>query len=773
MAIILGLLVLLSGAAVAVGGVWLVTLGGSPYYVIAGAALVVCAFLVFVRRALSRWIYAVVLVGTLVWAVAEVGFDWWLLAPRGGVLVILGFLLLLPFVARRHRIAGRSRGVAPLVIALTLCGVVAGASFIVRDPHDTEGDLPTVAPAVVSEATGVADGDWAAYGRTTRGTRYSPLATITPDNVENLEVAWTFRTGDLNPPDSSAAFEVTPLEVDGTIYLCTQHQWVIALDAASGTERWRFDPEVTEPSISQHQVCRGVSYFASINAVAGDPCAVTIFLATGDARLIALDGATGERCAAFAEGGEIDLWQNVPNFQPGLYFHSSPPLVAGGLVIVGGSVSDNVTVDNPSGAIRAYDAVSGELVWNFDPGNPDDTSPIARGEFYSPNAPNAWSVLSADEELGLVYVPMGNVPPDQYGVNRSTTTERFSAATIALSLETGALVWEFQAVHHDLWDMDMPSQPVLIDLDIDGELRPALIQPTKQGDIYVLDRRTGVPIHSVIEVPAPQGAIPPDTTSPTQPVSAITFMPEPLRESDMWGATMFDQLLCRIKFRQLEYEGRYTPPSLEGTLQHPGNFGIFNWGSVAVDPLRQVMFATPAYIPFMIQLVPRSDDTTNMIGEPDTDANENFGAPYAVDIQNFVSQLGIPCNAPPWGYVAGVDLRTGKTVWQHRNGTIQDQAPVSLPFELGVPSLGGPMITAGGVAFLSSTLDYFLRAYDLTSGEEIWKARLPAGAHSTPVSYATADGRQFILVSAGGHGGLGTEQGDYVIAYTLRDDAAE
>ncbi|MCW5714996.1 MAG: membrane-bound PQQ-dependent dehydrogenase, glucose/quinate/shikimate family [Bauldia sp.] len=772
MAIILGLLVLLSGAAMAAGGVWLVTLGGSAYYVIAGVALVVSALLVFARHPLARWIFAAVLVATLVWAVIEVGFDWWQLAPRGGVLVVLGILLLLPFVARRFRVAGRSRGVAPLLLALVLCGGVAAASFLIGDPHDTEGELPLAAPAVAAETTTVDDGDWAAYGRTTRGTRYSPLAAITPENVANLEVAWTFRTGDLNEPDSSAAFQATPLEVDGTLYLCTQHQWVIALDAAAGTELWRFDPEVTEPSITQHKVCRGVSYFAAPEAAPGDACAERIFLSTGDARLIAVDAATGALCAGFADAGQIDLWQNVPNFRAGIYFNTSPPLVAGGLVIVGGSVSDNVTVDNPSGTIRAYDAVTGTLVWNFDPGNPDATEPIAPGEFYTPNGPNAWSILSADEELGLVYVPMGNVPPDQYGVNRSETTERFSAATIALSLETGALVWVFQAVHHDLWDMDMPSQPVLIDLDIDGELRPALIQPTKQGDIYVLDRRTGVPIFPVTEVPAPGGAIPPDFTAPTQPVSAITFMPDPLRESDMWGATMFDQLLCRIKFRQLNYEGRYTPPSLEGTLQHPGNFGIFNWGSVAVDPVRQVMFATPAYIPFTIQLVPRPDDTTNVVGGGEAGTNENYGAPYAVDIQNFVSQIGIPCNAPPWGYVAGIDLRTGETVWQHRNGTAQDQAPFSIPLPLGVPSLGGPIITAGGVAFLSGTLDYFLRAYDLTTGEEIWKARLPAGAHATPVSYE-AGGRQYVVVAAGGHGGLGTEQGDYVIAYTLPDGAAE
>jgi quinoprotein glucose dehydrogenase len=289
----------------------------------------------------------------------------------------------------------------------------------------------------------------------------------------------------------------------------------------------------------------------------------------------------------------------------------------------------------------------------------------------------------------------------------------------------------------------------------------------------VLDRRTGQPVLPVTEKPAPQGAAPGDRTSPTQPVSALSYDPPPLTERDMWGATLFDQLACRIAFKKLRYEGRYTPPSLEGTLVYPGNFGVFNWGSVAVDPERQIAFTTPTYIAFVSQLVPRQDDKTLYVqGEnrPESSLpalNENFGAPFAVKLSAFTSALGVPCQAPPWGYVAAADLTTGKIAWKHKNGTVRDASPIPVPFPMGVPNLGGPMMTASGVAFLSGTIDYFVRGYDVSNGNQLWEARLPAGGQATPMTYTGADGRQYLLVVAGGHGSLGTKAGDYVIAYAL------
>jgi len=319
----------------------------------------------------------------------------------------------------------------------------------------------------------------------------------------------------------------------------------------------------------------------------------------------------------------------------------------------------------------------------------------------------------------------------------------------------------------------MPAQPALIDLSTAKGTVPALVGPTKQGDLYVLDRRSGEPIFPITEKPAPGGAIKEDFSAPTQPVSDVTFMPKPLTEADMWGISLFDQLACRIRFKSLRYEGRYTPPSLQGTLVYPGNFGVFNWGSVAVDPVNGWAFTTPAYLAFVSKLVPRPNDTQLMVQDGEQPhgqlpaLNENFGAPFAVQLHAFTSPLGIPCQQPPWGYVAGVELGTGRIAWQHRNGTVRDLAPVPLPFRMGVPTLGGPLVTAGGVAFLSGTLDDYVRAYDVRSGKEVWRQRLPAGGQATPMTYEGADGRQYVVVVAGGHGSLGTKAGDSVIAYAL------
>ena len=354
------------------------------------------------------------------------------------------------------------------------------------------------------------------------------------------------------------------------------------------------------------------------------------------------------------------------------------------------------------------------------------------------------------------------------GAVHSASVEKYASSITALDLNTGQARWVRQTVHHDLWDMDVPAQPSLVDITTKNGVVPALVGPTKQGDIYVLDRRTGEPVLPVTERPAPGGAIPEDHTAPTQPSSALSFNPPKLTGKNMWGITMFDQLACRIQFQQLRYEGRYTPPSLQGTLVYPGNFGVFNWGGVAVDPERQVMFGMPTYLAFTSRLVPAADVPPVKQGEKGSEQglNRNDGAPYAVVMGPFLSPLGVPCQAPPWGYVAGADLRTGKIAYMHRNGTVRDMTPLPLPFKVGVPGIGGPMITRGGVVFLGAAVDNYLRAYDLTTGKQLWQARLPAGGQSTPMSYEEG-GEQYVLIVAGGHGSVGTKAGDYVKAYKL------
>jgi len=803
---LLGALVVLFGLALAGLGIALGLAGGSWPPALFGLAFVAVGALLVRRSAAALGLHAALLLVLLAWGVWEAGLSWWPLAARLDVAFVLGLLLLLPAV--RAPLAGARGATLALSGALAVAALVAIAAGV-RDPQDVAGDLPVAAAsAPPPAASAVPDGEWQAYGRTAYGQRYSPLTQVTTANVGRLQVAWTYRTGDLrgragDPVETTD--EVTPLAIGGKLFLCTPHQVAIALDAATGRELWRYDAhvQIDDKLALQHLTCRGLSYrppgarpaaapasgptplppLGGPRAVAATSpgaktradCDAKLFLPTADARLIALDPDSGAVCTSFGGGsGQVDLYANMPNPLPGSYYSTSPPVVTRDLVIVGGTVLDNHSVKEESGAIRAYDVDTGALVWNWDAGNPDATAPIDAGATYVANSPNSWSISSADEALGLLYVPLGNQPPDQFGGGRSDAVERHSSSVVALDLKTGRERWVFQTVHHDLWDYDVPAQPTLVDLDIGGQAIPALVQPTKQGELFVLDRRTGQPVLPVTERPAPGGAAQGDHSAPTQPRSGLSFDPPPLREADMWGGTLIDQTLCRIAYRRLRYGGRFTPPSTQGSLVYPGNFGVFNWGGVAVDPRRQVVFATPDTLAFTSRLVPRPNATALVVQDGHQPPhgvlpalNENFGAPYAAKMGALLSPLGIPCQAPPWGYVAGADLRTGRVVWMHRNGTVRDLSPVPLPLKMGVPDLGGPMITAGGVAFLTGTMDDYVRAYDLTSGRELWKDRLPAGGQATPMTYLAAGGRQMLLVVAGGHGSTGTKPGDYVIAYAL------
>ncbi len=769
MAIIVGLIGLwLTGF-----GAYLASLGGSLYYVLAGIGLLAAAVLLYRRNAAALVVYAVVLAGTLIWAIAEVGLDFWQLSPRGNLLMPIAVVLLLPWLTRALRPATSAIHGAGLALSAALaCSVIVLVAALFQNPHDQQGELPGVRATGVTYAA--APGDWPAYAGTWAGLKWSPLSQITPANADQLQAAWHIHTGDLKRPSDPGEFtyEMTPIKVGDLLYLCTPHDIVIALDPVTGQTRWRFDPKVSVKG-TQHMSCRGVSYWDSAAAPGAPPmaprapdCSTRIFVATNDARLIALDALSGRPCADFGANGTVNLTPQYPGYTEGWYQFTSAPLISRGLVVLAGSIYDNMSVKMPSGVVRAFDAKTGKLAWNFDPGNPDNTAPLPEGQHYSLSSPNSWSTSAADDKLGMIYIPFGMGAVDQYGPTRPPTTEKFASSIVALDSATGQLKWVFQTVHHDLWDMDVPAQPALVDLPIGGAMVPALVQSTKTGNIFVLDRRTGKPVIPVDERKVPGNPAPGDFLSPTQPFSHASFMPlDPVRERDMWGATMLDQLTCRIAFQKMRYEGPFTPPSLQGTLVYPGNFGVMDWGGMAIDPVRGIAFANPSYMAFVDKLTPNKpqwpEHATNR------GLNPNAGARFAVYLNPFLSKLGLPCQAPPWGYVAGMDLATGKVVWQHKNGTIRDSSPVPLPFKLGVPSLGGPMTTAGGVAFMSSTLDDYVRAYDVTTGRQLWEARLPAGGQATPMSYQGRDGRQYVVVVAGGHGTLGTRAGDDVIAYAL------
>ena len=774
--LITSIILALVGLALGGGGLWLVLLGGSFFYLLAGLAFLLTAILLSMRKAAALWLYAIFVVAALAWAIWEVGFDWWQLGPRGGLIILIGLWLLTPWIRRPlgfRSLDGVHYGANPWPLAVPLIiAVLIAAYSMTTDSHDLSGDLPTSVAANAPMGGDVPNGEWHQYGRTSFGQRYSPLDQINAQNVANLKEVWRYQTGDVKRPDDvgETTYQVTPLKVGDTLFLCTPHSLAIAIDAKDGKEKWRYDANAGMNPNRQHQTCRGVSYYHDKTAAAGAPCADRVYLPTSDARLIALDTVNGKVCPSFADQGTLRLETGMKYNPAGYYYSTSPPVIVADKIIIGGAVNDNYSTQEQSGVIRAFDARTGALLWNWDSGNPDQTAPLPAGQTYTTNSPNSWSVSSADEALGMVYIPLGNQTPDQLGIGRSANVERFSSSVVALDINTGQLKWVQQFVHHDLWDMDVPAQPVLFDLTkADGSVVPALVASTKQGDLYVLDRRTGAAIIPFKEIPAPGGTVPEDHASPTQPISDLTFSPPPLQEKDMWGVSLFDQLACRISFHRHQYEGRYTPPSLRGSIIYPGNFGTFNWGSVAVDPERQIMFGMPTYLAFTSRLVPRAEIPPKGAGDKGSEQglNRDEGSPYGVYMGPFLGPPGIPCQAPPWGYVAGVDLKTGKIAYKHKNGTIYDMTPLPLPIKVGVPGIGGPIVTKGGVAFLAAAVDDYLRAYDVTSGKQLWQARLPAGGQATPMTYTASDNKQYVVMVAGGHGSVGTKPGDYVIGYTL------
>jgi len=468
--------------------------------------------------------------------------------------------------------------------------------------------------------------------------------------------------------------------------------------------------------------------------------------------------------------------------RPHALMQTAAPLVAGKLVIVGGSVMDNgFNSGNPSGVIRAYDAETGRLVWNFDPSNPENTAPIAAGQNYPQDTPVAWGTLSADLKNGLVYVPFGNASPDEVGIERdaNSNTEKFRDALVALDLQTGAFKWRYQSSNHDLWDRDNPSQPSLLDIDYQGQKQPVVILPTKTGNLFVLNRLTGQPVYPVNQVKvSTEGGVPGEKFAATQPVSSLNFIPDPLTEKSMWGITPFDQMSCRMDFRSLRYDGNpWTPATEAGSLIFPGNIGVFNWGSVAVDPQRQMLIAAPVRLAYKYNLIKRTPQTeTQRLFTKDGQPywNENFQGDYAIHIQQLASGLGIPCIAPPWGRMVGVDLKTGKTEWLRRVGVTKNLKTSFLPgrfpigFPMGMVAHGGPLLTAGDLVFHGATADNFFRAYDSTTGELLWQTELSAGAQATPSTFMGKDGKQYVVIAAGGHGSLGTQAGDSVVAFRLK-----
>ena len=644
---------------------------------------------------------------------------------------------------------------------------------IIAVSQDAQAQRKKVNSAPASSAS-----DWPAYGRDPGGSRFSPLTQVNRDNVKNLKVAWIYRTGDLSDGQnarSSSAFQCTPVLVDGTLYVVTPFNRVIALDPVTGKERWVFDPKIDLKRPYDNQLnSRGVSTWLDPQRKDGEPCRRRILMGTNDSRLIALDAATGNRCADFGAGGEVDLKSavKVSERNPGEYGVTSPPAIIKDLVVVGAAIGDNNRVTAPSGVVRAYDVRTGKLRWAWDPIPPNFKKSETSEAGYQLGTANVWSVISVDEARDLIFLPTGNTSPDYYGGERKGS-DFYSSSVVALRGSTGKVVWHFQTVHHDVWDYDIPAQPALITVRRNGRAVPAVAVATKVGHLFVLHRETGKPIFPVEERQVPQNGVEGEVLSPTQPfpVKPRALAPHSLKPEDAFGLTEEDKKACRDQIAALRNEGVFTPPSLQGTSVYPGDVGGMNWSGMSFDPQHALLITNTNRLPRAVTLIPRKDLTpeqaAKMRGNPLVELARQEGTPYLMK-REIIIRLPrlVPCTPPPWGTLVAVDLNNGEVRWEVPLGVMPELADLPDAAKWGSLNLGGSIVTAGGLVFIGAARDNYLRAFNIETGAEMWKGELPAGGQATPMTYQ-AGGKQFIVIAAGGHGRLPSKRGDHVVAFAL------
>ena len=620
--------------------------------------------------------------------------------------------------------------------------------------------------------------DWPAYGRDAGGSRYSPASQIDKRNVGRLQKAWVFRTGDYAVGSGATRFEATPILIDGALYVSTPFGRIVALDPDSGVERWSFDPVVDLSGDYGDFANRGVSTWLDPSRSAGQTCRRRIYVGTIDARLIAVDAADGKPCTDFGSEGTIALTSGLLNGleYKGEYQITSPPAIIDDLVVIGSAIADNHRANAPSGVVRAYDARTGALRWSFDP-VPRDPAAANRSTWSGSSADvtgaaNAWAPISADAERDLLFVPTGSPSPDFYGGER-IGQNLYANSVVALRGRTGEVVWHFQVVHHDIWDYDVASQPTLIDLQRNGQTVPALVQTTKMGHVFVLNRETGQPVFPVEERAVPRSDVAGEEPWPTQPfpVKPLPLGPEKLNEP--WGLLPSDRQWCREKLASVRSEGIFTPVSLRGTVIMPGNIGGSNWSGVAIDPQRQILIAPSNRVATLLKLIPRSEFETYRKDHPGKEVSPMSGTPFGMVREFLLGPHRLPCNAPPWGVLTAIDLNTGDVRWEKPLGFVPLPWYLRFSRKWGSIDLGGAMTSGGGLVFIAGTFDEQLRAFDTETGDVLWKTQLPAGGNATPMTYVSPkSGRQYVVLAAGGHGGMGTHLGDYVVAWSLDGGAA-
>jgi membrane-bound PQQ-dependent dehydrogenase (glucose/quinate/shikimate family) len=798
-------------AVIAAYNIWyggiLLSLGGDPYFLVIGLALALVAALLMLRNPLSATVFAAITVGTIVWAFLETGLDFLALLPRLDGWIVLG----LWFIAPWHRSAMKTGEKQPFYAGGRWPGFASLAAVLLLAVAAFQA-YPVVEGTRNAVAAGPAVTDWRHYGGVSGGQRFAQIDQINVSNVAKLEKAWEFRTG------VAYDFKQTPQMANGLVYICTAGNTLIAVDSDTGEERWRHDTKTNVPGGLANgstfaRTCRGVGYHEAPADYAGE-CAKRVVTGTVDARLIAVDALTGRRCESFGFAGEVNLVSGLGYAPLGNFMVTSTPLVAGDKIVVGGWVTDNQQIGNPSGVLRAYDAITGQFAWAWDMGNPGYQGLPDEGGEYTRGTPNVWSNTAYDPVLNLIYAPTGNSSPDYFdGDLRSKEAEENSAAVVAIDAATGQRRWVYQTVHRDIWDYDAPSQPVLVDIrkNGEGELIPAVAQPTKRGEIFLLDRRTGVPIYDTPEMAVPQNPEKGEFVTATQPFSPLPHFRDDRVEKDMWGLTPLDLLHCRIEFKKMRYEGLFTPPmrggggygqaedTWGGSFQYPGNAGGFNWGSVSVDPDNGLLIGAPMLMGNRIVLrsvedraamqkanaerraaAAARDDHAGPATPPAGGPGGAGGRPqspqakahaerfdqdrvlYRGDTAPFMSEwrlplpffnvsTDLPCFEPPFSQIGVIDLNTNKLLWKRGIGSLKDSGPfgiaLGLPTQVGTPVQAGNMTTRGGLIFHGGAMDATLRAFDLRTGEVKWEAALPASAHATPMSYVGKNGKQYVVIT--------------------------
>ncbi|MCE3284466.1 MAG: enzyme repeat family protein [Steroidobacteraceae bacterium] len=636
--------------------------------------------------------------------------------------------------------------------------------------------LVAVALPVVA---GAADAGWGYFGGTSGGTRYSTAKQVDRENVGDLAVAWRYSTGELRRrgPEliANSSTQTTPIVVDGSLVFCTPFNRMVALDPATGRERWVYDSEVSlDHALPYHYNCRGVSAWRDPQAAPGSACATRVFMGTNDSRLVAVDSRTGRACSDFGQAGQVRITRDWSDKFAGESKITSAPVIAAGVVAVGSFVMDNIRTDAPPGTVFAFDARTGEPRWKFDPIPRDPADPAfatwLEGSALRTGAANVWSTMVADERRGIIYAPVGSAAPDFFGGMRKGDN-LYSSSLVALNARTGKPIWHFQTVHHDIWDYDVSAPPLLAELPHGGGTVPAVVQNTKQGFVFVFDRVTGKPLFPIEERPVPQRGLPGEWLSPTQP---FPTRPEPLvptevTPDDAWGFTPWDRHKCRELIETFRSEGIYTPPSEgPGTLLTPGSAGGANWGGAAFDAKRRLMIVNVNRVAQVVQMIPRAEipGIEGISLARGKDVAAATGTPYGTRRDWLLSPLGAPCTAPPWSELVAVDLASGDVRWRVPLGSIEKQLPIRFEWNLGTPSLGGPIVTAGGLVFIAGTMDGYLRAYDIDTGEMLWRHEMPAGTQATPMTYEVG-GRQYVVLVTGHHLWFDSPAGDEVIAFAL------